>query len=172
MKACRKGFQEIIHYYSLAPIWCLQQKKTINAKKSREMDDLMSDLDNLDIMTGSETINPIDWKIAKTIGELIAQYDTESNSHPRKKSSQVKDFRDFGHENAIPRQDSSLKIMETTTNGINLRLSQEMDSMVFLMHSKINRNNINSARTERVIPMIQKMWSMLSSGNKDTDSCS
>ena len=59
--------------------------------------------------------------------------------------------------------------METFTNEINLRLSQEMDSMMSMMHSQINRA-INSAIAERVIPEIQNMLSSLSSGNRNTES--
>ena len=59
--------------------------------------------------------------------------------------------------------------METFTNEINLRLSQETDSMMSMMQSQINRA-ISSAIAERVITEIQNMVRLLSSGNRDTES--
>ena len=59
--------------------------------------------------------------------------------------------------------------MQTFSNEINMRLSQEMDAMMSMMHSQINRP-ISSAISERVIPEIQNIMSSISSGNRDTES--
>ena len=60
---------------------------------------------------------------------------------------------------------------ETFTNKFNLRLSQEMDSMMSMVHNQINRA-ISTAISERVIPEIQNIVSsMSSSGNGDTEAC-
>ena len=62
--------------------------------------------------------------------------------------------------------------METFTSEFNMRLSQEMDSMMFMMHNQINRA-ISTAIAERVIPEIQNIVSsMSSSGNRDTEASS
>ena len=62
--------------------------------------------------------------------------------------------------------DSTLRPFQT--NSI-LSCPQEMDSMMFMMHSQIKRT-INTAIAERVIPEIQNVVSsMSSSGNRDTD---
>ena len=62
--------------------------------------------------------------------------------------------------------------METFSNQFNLRLSQEMDSMIAMMQSQINRG-ISSAITDRIIPEIKNiMSSMSSSGNRDTEASS
>ena len=54
------------------------------------------------------------------------------------------------------------------SNEFNLRLSQEMDSMMSMMHSQINRA-ITTAIAERVIPEIQNIAnSMSSTGHRDT----
>ena len=59
--------------------------------------------------------------------------------------------------------------METFTSEIIMRLSQEMDSMMFVMYGQKTRA-INTAIEERVIPEIQNMVSsMSSSGNPDTE---
>ena len=58
---------------------------------------------------------------------------------------------------------------ETFTNEFNLRLSQELDSMMSMVHNQINRA-ISTAISERVIPEIQNIVSsMSSSGNRDTE---
>ena len=62
--------------------------------------------------------------------------------------------------------------METFTSEINMRLSQEMDSMMSMMHSQIIRA-ISTAIAERVIPEIHKIVSSRSSpGNRDTEASS
>ena len=78
-------------------------------------------------------------------------------------------YNSFAHENNHPRQDDIKQSLEAFSNEFNLRLSQEMDSMMSMMHSQINRA-ISNAISERVIPEIQNIASsMSSSGNKDTE---
>ena len=84
-------------------------------------------------MIGNENITSIESELANIVKGPTNQYDTECNSHPRRSSSQENEFGDFGHENAIPRQERFLESMETFTNKITLRLSQEMDSMLSMM---------------------------------------
>ena len=60
--------------------------------------------------------------------------------------------------------------METYTSEFKMRLSQQMDCMVSMMNSQVNRA-ISSALAEIVIPEIQNILSsMSSSGNRDTES--
>ena len=62
--------------------------------------------------------------------------------------------------------------MDTFSNEFNLRLSQEMDSMMAMMHLQINRA-ISSTISDRVIPEIKNiMSSMFLSGNRDTEASS
>ena len=59
--------------------------------------------------------------------------------------------------------------METFTREFNMRLSQQMDSMMCMMHKQINRA-ISAAIAERVIPEIQNLVSSIpSSGYPNTD---
>ena len=59
--------------------------------------------------------------------------------------------------------------VETFKKEVNLRLSQEMDSMMSMVHAQINRA-ISSAISDRVIPKKRnKVSSMSSSGNRDTE---
>ena len=50
-----------------------------------------------------------------------------------------------------------------------MKLSQELDVMMSMMHSQINRA-ISSAISKRVIPEIRNIMSTTSSGNRDTES--
>ena len=70
----------------------------------------------------------------------------------------------------IPRQDRFQETMETFTSEFNMRLSQETDSMMSMMHNQIN-GAITAAIAERVIPEVQKIVrTMSTSGNRDTES--
>ena len=73
------------------------------------------------------------------------------------------------HESDALRQNDVRQSFETLSNEFNLRLSQEMDSMMSMMHSQMNRA-ITTAIAERVIPENQNIVSsMSSSGNRDTE---
>ena len=130
---------------------------------------MKSDYDKMDVMIGNENSNPIETEFAITIEGSTNHYETESNSHPMGYSSQENEQRDFDHENAIPRRERFLRSLETFTKEINLRLCQEFDSMMSMMHSQITRA-MGSAIAGRVIPEIQTLVSSLSSGNRDTES--
>ena len=56
------------------------KRQTATAKILRETN-MMSELDNLDIMLGDENINQIGRELGNTIRESTVQYDTESISH-------------------------------------------------------------------------------------------
>ena len=118
--------------------------------------DLVSDLDNLDKTIGSK--NPIENELANAIEGSVNHYDPPYKSHPRGSSSQEIELRG----NSIFGQDRFLETMETFTYEIKLRLYQEMDSMMFMMHSQTNRA-IGSAITERKVLEIQILASSFSS---------
>ena len=82
---------------------------------------------------------------------------------------QGSEYRDYLHENDLLRQNEFRQSFETFSNEFNLRLSQEMDSMMSMMHSQINRA-ITAAIAERVVPEIQNTAnSMSSTGHRDTE---
>ena len=103
------------------------------------------------------------------MGNSGNQGDAESNLQSRENDPHENDSGHFVHENMIPRQDRFQETMETFTSEFNMRLSQEMDSMMSMVHSQINRA-INTAIDERVVPEIQNMVSLMSSlGNRDME---
>ena len=124
---------------------------------------MMSDLDNLDVALGNGNDNPIERELAGAIEQASVQNDIEDKLYQRS------DFRDFPHENGQHRQNDVRQSFETFSNEFNLRLSQEMDSMLSMVHNQINRA-ISTAISERVIPEIQNIVnSMSSQGNRDTE---
>ena len=118
---------------------------------------------------GNDNVIPIERELLNVIGYSGSHCPDESNLQSREKDSHEEDFRHKVHENMISRQDRFQETMETFTSELNMTLSQEMDSMMSMMHSQISRA-INTAIAERVIPKIQNIISSMSlSGNRDTD---
>ena len=138
------------------------RRQKAKARKSREMD-MLSDIENMDVMLGNGSSNPIERELTDAIEQSSVQGDVESNEHSGNQ------YTSFAYENNLPRQDDIRQSLETFSNEFNLRLSQEMDSMMSMMHSQINRA-ISNAIAERGIPEIQNIVSsMSSSGNRDTE---
>ena len=137
------------------------RRQKTKARKTREMD-MMSDLDNLDIMLGNGNDNPIERELASAIEQSSVQGDTEDDLRQRN------DYREFDYESNPLRQNDVSQSSETFSNEFNLRLSQK-DSMMSMVHNQINRA-IRTAISERSIPEIQNIVSsMSSSGNRDTE---
>ena len=93
----------------------------------------MSDIDNLDVMLGSRNKNPIERELADAIEQSSVQEEYGVNEY------QENNNRNFVRENEPLRQNEVRQSFETFTNEINLRLSQEMDSMMSMVHNQINR---------------------------------
>ena len=128
--------------------------------------DMLSDYDNLDVMLGNENNNPIERELAEAIDQSSAHGDDDTNVYHEN------EFRDYLHENEPLRQNEVRQSFEAFSSEFNLRLSQEMESMVSIMHSQINRA-ITTAIAERVIPEIQNIANSMSSmGHRDTEASS
>ena len=137
------------------------RRQKAKARISREMD-MMSDFENLDVMLGNINNNPIERELAEAIDQSSTHEDADTNAY------QENEYRNYLHENDLLRQNEVRQSFEFS-NEFNLRLSQEMDSMMSMMHSQINRA-VTTAIAERVIPEIQNIVSSISSsGNRDTE---
>ena len=124
---------------------------------------MMSDFENLDVMLGNSNNNPIERELPEAIDQSSTHEDTDTNAY------QENEYRNYLHENDLLRQNEVRQSFETFSNEFNLRLSQELDSMMSMMHSPINRA-ITTAIAERVIPEIQNIAnSMSSTGHRDTE---
>ena len=138
------------------------RRQKAKSRRSREMD-IMSDFENLDVMLGNENDYPIERELADAIDQSSVHGDADTNVY------QGNEYRDYLHENDLLRQNEVRQSFETFSNEFNLRLSQEMDSMMSMMHSQKNRA-ITAAIAERVIPEIQNIAnSMFSTGHRDTE---
>ena len=138
------------------------RKQKAKAMKSREMD-MMSDYDNLDVMLGNDNNNPIERELADAIEQSSVHGDANTNTYHRK------EYGYFSNENDSKRQNDVRQSFEALSNEFNLRLSQEMDSMMSMRHSQIN-SAITIAIAERVIPEIQNIaYSGSSAGHRDTE---
>ena len=125
--------------------------------------DMMSDFDNLDVMLGSDNNNLIERELVDAIEQSSAHEDTNTNTYHRN------EYGIFTYENDSVRQNDVRQSFEALSNEFNLRLSQEMDSMMFMMHRQINRA-ITTLIAERVTPEIQNIAnSMSSTGHRDTE---
>ena len=141
------------------------RRQKAKARKSREMD-MMSDFENLDVMLGNSNNNPIERELAEAIDQSLTHGDVDTNAY------QENEYRDYSHGNDLLRQNEVRQSFETFSNEFSLRLSQEMDSMMSMMHSQINRA-ITTAIAERVIPETQNIAnSMSSTGHRDTEASS
>ena len=141
------------------------RRQKAKARRSREMD-MLSDYDNLDVMLGNENNIPIERELAEAIDQSSAHGDDDTNVYHEN------EFRDYLHENEPLRQNEVRQSFEAFSSEFNLRLSQEMESMMSLMHSQINRA-ISTAIAERVIPEIQNIANSMSSmGHRDTEASS
>ena len=141
------------------------RRQKAKARRSREMD-MLSDYDNLDVMLGNENNNPIERELAEAIDQSSAHGDDDTNVYHEN------EFRDYLHENEPLRQNEVRQSFEAFSSEFNLRLSQEMESMMSIMHSQINRA-ISTAIAERVIPEIQNIANSMSSmGHRDTEASS
>ena len=123
---------------------------------------MLSDFDNLDVMLGNENNNPIEKELAETIEQSSAHEDADTNTYRRY------EYRGFTYEDDSLRQNEVRQSFEAFSNEVNLRLSQEMDSMMSVMYSQINKA-MTTAIPERVIPAIESIAnSMSSTGHRET----
>ena len=125
--------------------------------------DTLSDIENIDVLLGHGNSNPIERELAEVIEQSLVPGDIEPNTHLGDQ------YASFTYENNHPRQDDVRQSFEIFSTEFSLRLSQEMDSTMSMMHSQINRA-IKNVIAEKVIPEIQNIVSsMSSSGNRDTE---
>ena len=101
--------------------------------------DILSDYENMNDIVGCENINSIERELVNTINGSGNHNDTGAFSHPRGKTSQEHETRSNINENGAPSHDRILGSMETFSIEMLMRLSQEMDCFLSMMHSQINR---------------------------------
>ena len=93
------------------------RRQKAKARKSREMD-MMSDIDNLDVMLGNGNENPIERELVDAIEQSSTQGDYETNEF------HGANYRNVEQENEPLGQNDVRRSFETFSNEFNLRLSQ------------------------------------------------
>ena len=84
------------------------RRQKAKARKSREMD-MLSDIENMDVMLGNGSNNPIERELADAIEQSSVQGDVESNEHLGNQ------YTSFAYENNLRRQmilDNPLRLFE------------------------------------------------------------
>ena len=109
------------------------RRQKAKARRSREAD-IMSDIENMDVLIGNPNLteNRLDFDITSE----------RSNSNARGSQSQENEIRTAS--------DNTNELR----NELNLRISQEMDSLMFSVNSQIQRT-INEAINSQILPQIQ-----------------
>ena len=79
---------------------------------------MLSDIENMDVMLGNGSNNPIEREIADAIEQSSVQGDVESNEHLGNQ------YTSFAYENNLPRQNDIRQSLETFSNEFNLRLKK------------------------------------------------
>ena len=110
----------------------------------------------MNAMLGAENSNSVAQNIVNAMNGSTSHNDTAAFPHPREHSSQENKIRENNNENEVPRLERLIKSIEIFSNEMNTRLSEEVNSIMNMMHSEINKI-IRSAVSDRVIPEIQDM---------------
>ena len=92
----------------------------------------------MDVILGDENSNLFEQELATTVNGFSSRNDTEASFNSGN-SSQEKELRDYNVENVIFRRNIFAESMETFSNEINMRLSQEMNFLMSMMHPQLNR---------------------------------
>ena len=88
------------------------RRQKAKARSSREMD-MLSDIENMDVMLGIGSNNPIEREIADAIEQSSVQGDIESNEHLGNQ------YASFAYENNFHRQNDNRQSLEISRNGFN-----------------------------------------------------
>ena len=77
--------------------------------------DIMTDIENMDVILGKNTDNSTARERSKVFENSESHCDIESYSQPRENDSRGNGFGYYVHENIIPRQDRFQETIETFT---------------------------------------------------------
>ena len=124
------------------------RSKKAKARRWQEAD-IMSDIENMDVMLGTGEYNQIERDIDQMTGfsYMLNRYEIEEGHSLRGKSSQDNEIRNMPEN----RNDHVFSgDLDMLTGEINLRISQEIGSLINGMKSQVE-SAISSAISERII---------------------
>ena len=130
---------------------------------------MLSDCGNMDVMLGEGNSNSIERELDSLINVPEKQQDFQSFPN-RENSSQENEIRDIDRSNEPVRESRLIESINMLSGEMNARMSREMETMMVLMHSQINRA-FSSAISERMIPEIQNMVENLPLSQHGVEPC-
>ena len=123
-----------------------RKQQKAKSRRSREAD-IMSDLENMDVMLGSPHFDEMDTENRSLNG----------NSEPRGGSSNENEIRTYNRTNSHRGPEISETIerkLENMANEMNSRISQELDGLLFTVNTQVQRA-IDNAISAQILPQIQ-----------------
>ena len=93
------------------------RRQKAKARKSREMD-ILSDMENMDVMLGNGDNNPIERELSDAIEQSSVQEDVESNEHLGNQ------YTNFTYEDSLPRQSEMRQSFEMFSNEFRKKWTQ------------------------------------------------
>ena len=133
------------------------------ARKSRELDDMLSDYGNMDVILGDGTSNSTERELDSLINVPERRQDFHSFSK-RENSSHENEIRDISHRNEPPvREERLIESINILSSQMNARMSREMEHQII--------RAISCAISERIIPEIQNMVEILSLNHHGVEPC-
>ena len=129
------------------------RKQKAKSRKSREMD-ILSEYGSMDVVLGGDNSNSIERELDSIINVPEGHQDTQSLPN-RESSFQENEIRDIENRNGSVRQEGLSESNNILSDEMNASFSREMDSMMDLIQSQINRvisSAINDSYSQRVTP--------------------
>ena len=144
------------------------RKQKVKTRKSRELD-MLSDYGNMNVMLGDGNSNSIERELDSLINVSEKQQDFQSFPN-RENSSLENEIGDIDSRNEPVRESRLVESINMPSGEMNGRMSQEMESMMDVMHTQIIRA-LSSAISERIIPEIQNMVENLPLNQHGVEPC-
>ena len=129
------------------------RKQKAKSRKSREMD-ILSEYGSMDVVLGGDNSNSIERELDSIINVPEGHQDPQSLPN-RESSFQENEIRDIENRNGSVRQEGLSESNNILSDEMNASFSREMDSMMDLIQSQINRvisSAINDSYSRRVTP--------------------
>ena len=143
-------------------------RKQIAKEKRSRQSDVMSDLENLDIMLGNYSRNELD----SQLGEIEIELDLESNDL-QAANPISEDFRSLLNTNGRENSEITIETARLINNEITCQVTRKLDETGSDLNTQI-LEVVNSAITEKVLPSIQNVLGVQNSESdaiRDPQSC-
>ena len=142
------------------------RKQKAREKRSRQSD-VMSDLENVDIMLGNYSRNELDSQLGERETELNLESNGLQTANPISE-----DFRSLINTNSRENSEITIETARLINNEITSQVTRKLDEIISDLNTQISEV-INSAISEKVLPSIQNVLGVQNSESdaiRDTQS--